>query len=265
MRKLSRIFCFAILSLMMSAAAFAQDAGDLMKQGADLFGAGKYDEAIAKYNDALKVDASYPQGYYNLGLAYFGAKRYLDAENAAIEALKRAPQNAGNHRLYALVTFHQNKRGNALLGFASFLLLEPSTARSAEAVTNMQSILKGGELKGAPVTQISSQTIALNASVTKTVAAGTAKKLSGTELLQYELTNIFTAAGQLSEKKTDKDFFDKFFAAYLYKLAQSGNMPAFAHIMAQHINKDENAKWLAANPDKVDALNMWVQSTERSF
>jgi tetratricopeptide (TPR) repeat protein len=249
---------------MIGITAFAQDAGDLMKQGADLFGTGKYDEAIAKYNDALKTDQTYPQGYYNLGLAYFGAKRYADAENAAVEALKRAPQNASNHRLYALVTFHQNKRGNALLAFASFLLIEPNTARSAEAVTNMQSILKGGVLKDGPGAQsLDAYATALNTAITKATATAQSQKMGGVELIRYQLNSAFSAAGQLSERKPTKDFFDEFFAAYLYKLVQSGNMPAFAHTVAQYINKDENAKWLAANPDKVDALAKWVQVTAR--
>jgi len=264
MKNLSRIFCFAILSMMLSVAGLAQDAGDLMKQGAELFGAGKYEDAIAKYNDALKLDASYPQGYYNLGLAYFGAKKYAEAETAAIEALKRAPKNAGNHRLYALVTFHQNKRGNALLGFASFLLLEPNSARSAEAVTNMQSILRGGVLKNGVAGSISTDEATLNGVITRTVAEGQAKKLTGTNLLEYELTHIFISSA-IFQKKISYSFFDTFYAIYLSELAQSGNMPAFAHIVAQYINKDENAKWLAANPDKVDALNKWVQATQREM
>lgn len=338
MKKLNRILIITIVTSLAFAPAFAQDFNDLMKQGIGLHNAGKYDEAIAKYNQALKlvpdnasanyeiafslysakrpkeaitylekaskdnrmtvpadallasiydednqtdkaiatyqeaikIDPAYPQIYYNMGIAYFRAKKYTEAESAAIEALKRAPKNPSNHRLYGLVTFHQNKRGNALLAFSNFLLLEPNTARSAETVTNMQSILKGGILKddkgNASIAVSPGQdknADALNLSISMSVLSAQSKNLTGTDLLENELSSIFSIAGQLAEKNISPDFFNQFYAAYLYKLVQSGNMPAFAHVVAAFINKDENAKWLAANRDKVTALVNWVQTTER--
>ncbi|MDB5032022.1 tetratricopeptide repeat protein [Mucilaginibacter sp.] len=213
------------------------------------------EKAIAVYKDALKA---YPQDqslHYNLGLAYFRGKQYGNAEAEAIEAIKLDPKHANSQRMYALVTFHQNKRVNALLGFCSFLLLEPNTPRSAEAYTNMQSILKGGTLKedgtGILAAADIKERATLNAGLTVITTSAQAKKLTGNDLLEYELKAIFTLAGQLAEKKTDKTFFDKFYAAYFYKLAQSSNMPAFAKLVA---NKEMDA-----------GLMDWVKGSERGF
>ncbi|MDB4924688.1 tetratricopeptide repeat protein [Mucilaginibacter sp.] len=213
------------------------------------------EKAIAAYKDGLKA---YPQDqslHYNLGLAYFRGKQYGNAETEAIEAIKLDPKHANSQRMYALVTFHQNKRVNALLGFCSFLLLEPNTQRSAEAFTNMQSILKGGTLKedgtGILAADDIKERAILNAGLTAITTSAQAKKLIGTALLEYELKAIFTLAGQNADKKIDKTFFDKFYAAYFYKLAQSGNMPAFTKLVA---NKEMGA-----------GLMEWVKVTERGF
>lgn len=213
------------------------------------------EKAIAVYKDGLKA---YPQDqnlYFNLGIASFRNKQYAEAEAAAIEAIKLDPKHANSQRLYGLVCFHQNKRMNALLALCSFLLLDPNNARADEATTNMQSILKGGVLKadGPVKTPLADakETAALNSIIATTIAAGQAKKLTGNALLEFQLKTIFTQAGQLSDKKADKTFFDKFYAGFFYKLAQSGNVPALVKVIT---TKMEDA-----------AFSDWVKGVERGF
>ncbi|GAC1312691.1 MAG: hypothetical protein NVSMB24_34670 [Mucilaginibacter sp.] len=80
-------------------------------------------------------------------------------------------------------------------------------------------------------------------------------------MLEYELKSIFTITGQLSEKNTGKTFFDKFFADYFYKLAQSSNMPAFTR--AINAGAPENATWINDHPQYMNDLYTWVKTTER--
>jgi len=229
-------------------------------------------KAIETYNQAIKINPDYPQIYYNLGIAYFRNKQYTEAENSAIEAIKHNPKNAGSQRLYALVTFHQNKRASALLGFCSFLLLEPTGPRATEAYGNIQHIMQGGVLtdnKGNAVIafspQLDKEISTLNLGISLVVQSGQSKKLSGASLLEYELKGIFTLAGQLSEKKTDKSFFDVFFAAYFYKLAQSNNMPAFTRAIILANSKTDSSAWANDNTQQVTALNEWLKITDRTF
>jgi tetratricopeptide (TPR) repeat protein len=332
MKTSPKLLLILALFIFMGSYSFAQgnnQANDLIKQGVDLHNAGKYDEAIAKFNEALKADPAngyanyelafslyaskkpndaipylekaaksastslivpayallatiydegkqpqkaietynaaikinpaYPQIYYNLGIAYFRNQQYAEAENSAIEAIKHDPKNASSQRLYALVCFHQNKRANALLGFCSFLLVEPTGARAAEAFSNIQHIIQGGVLKdnnGNTSINVSpkddKETGTLNLGISLTVASAQSKKLVGADLLEYELKSIFALTGQLAEKKTDKTFFDKFFADYLYKLAQSPNMPAFTKMVTEHT-------------PLTGELDSWVKGTERGF
>lgn len=213
------------------------------------------EKAISIYNDGLKAYPKDQNLYFNLGIADFRAKLYADAELAAIEAIKLDPKHANSQRLYGLVTFHQNKRLNALMAFCSFLLIEPNGSKSDEAITNLQSILKGGVLKADGPGKLSPAQVAENAKsnaiIAGAIVSGQAKNLSGAALLEYQLKTIFTQAGQVSGKKTTKTFFDKFYADYFYQLAQSGNVAGLAKLIA---NKEVDAK-----------LMDWAKGTERVY
>jgi tetratricopeptide (TPR) repeat protein len=229
-------------------------------------------KAIDAYKNGIQVNPKYQRLYYNLGLTYFRSKQFAQAETNAIEAIKLDPKHGSSLRMYALVTFHQNKRVNALMGFCSYLLLDSQSPQAAEAFGNIQHILQGGVLKdgnGHNTIIVSSksnqESEVLNLSISMAALSGQKKKLTGMDLLEYELKSIFTIAGESSEKNTDKTFFDKFFVDYFYKLAKSDNMPAFTRLMGLSTNKEANGKWMSENDQLVKQLDNWVVTTDRSF
>jgi tetratricopeptide (TPR) repeat protein len=220
-------------------------------------------QAIDAYKEGLKIKPDYQPLYFNLGIAYFRAKQYPEAEQAAMEAIKLDPKHANSQRLYGLVTFHQNKRAAALMGLCSFLLLEPDGPRSDEAYTNMQSILKGGNLK-AEDAKAEASTTALN----RTLNAAIAKAKPGStpaELLENQLQAVFEAVGQLAEKQTGNDFFRHYYANFFYQLSKTNNMQAFARLMGLSANKEAGKQWLQQNEDKRKVLEAWVAGVERKF
>lgn len=221
-------------------------------------------QAIDAYKAGIKIKPDYQPLYFNIGLAYFRAGKYADAELAAIEAIKLDPKHANSQRLYGLVTFHQNKRAPALLALCNFLLLEPDGPRSAEAYTNMQSILKGGVLKTEGKTDVANA--ALNKALVGAAAtADNRRYASPADLLAAQLKVIFIAIGQLSEKQSGNDFFRSYYATFFYKLAQTEHIPAFARLMDLSANKAADNQWLQQNEDKRKALGDWVGTTERKF
>jgi tetratricopeptide (TPR) repeat protein len=229
-------------------------------------------KAVDIYNEAIKINPDYPQIFYNLGIVYSRMQQYPQAENAAIEAIKHNPKNASSQRLYALVCFHQNKRANALMGLCSFILLEPTGARAAEAYGNIQHILQGGVLKdanGKTTIQLSpndeKETGTYNMSINMVTLSAQSKGLAGLPLLEYQLKTTFGIVGELSAKKTDKSFFDKFFVDYFYKLSQSNYMPAFTHTIALTDPKTDNANWGKQNTDQINGLASWLKDTPRTY
>lgn len=229
-------------------------------------------KAIEAYKKGIEVNPKYQRLRYNLGIAYFRNKQYAEAEASAIEAIKLDPKHASSQRMYALVTFHQNKRMNALMAFCNFLLLEPQGPRSAEAFGNIQHILQGGVIKddkGNHTIMLppkdDKENGSLNLAISMVVLSGQTKKLTGMDLLEYEFKSIFTIAGEQSAAKTDKDFFWKFYVDYFYKLSQSNNMPAFTRLISSSVNKDTNGKWMSDNEKLVKDLDNWIVTTPRSF
>ncbi|WCT13530.1 tetratricopeptide repeat protein [Mucilaginibacter jinjuensis] len=229
-------------------------------------------KAFDIYNEAIKINPDYPQIYYNLGIAYSRAQRYPEAENAAIEAIKHNPKSASSQRLYALVCFHQNKRANALMGLCSFILLEPTGARAAEAYGNIQHILQGGVLKdanGKTTLQVSlsdqQEISTFNMAISMAMLSAQTKGLAGLALLEYQLKTTFGIVGELSAKKADKSFFDKFFVDYFYKLSQTNYMPALTHTIALTDPKADNANWGKQNTDQINGMATWLQNTPRGY
>jgi len=286
----------------LAAAQSTEDSRTLVKEGLKLNDEKKYAGAIDKYRQALAIDtgnlfAAYQlanslflsdkgkdgipyldkvikadtklkaAAYDLLGLICFKNKQYAEAENDAVEAIKLDPGHAGTQRMYALVSFHQNKRAQALLGFCSFIILEPNTARSAEAYGNIQHILQGGTLRAEPGETAWHATVAtdaLNQAITQAVCDfGKRRYASAGDLLTAELKAAFTNIGQLAEKQNGNDFFRKYMAAYFYQLAQTPNMPAFARLVSRSM--PESDKWIKDNPQQMADLDNWIKGAQRNF
>jgi tetratricopeptide (TPR) repeat protein len=234
--------------------------GDLTGPAYELMGsiydtAHQPQQAIDAYQQGIKLKPDYQPLYFNLGIAYFRAQKYADAELAAIEAIKLDPKHANSQRLYGLVTFHQNKRVPALMGLCSFLLLDPQGPRADEAYTNLQSLLKGGDLKAA---KADPETLILNKTLSSAIAA------SGGQL-EAQLKNIFTSVGKLGEKPGRQTFFWNYYAAFFYKLSQTQHFPTAVKLISLSADKTGGAAWLQSNADQRKALNEWTASTERKF
>ncbi|MES2267910.1 MAG: tetratricopeptide repeat protein [Bacteroidota bacterium] len=213
-------------------------------------------KAIEAYKNGLKTDSTNQRIYYNLGIVQYRSKLYPDAEQSFISAIKRDSLDAGSTRMYALVTFHENKRADALLGFCRFLQLEPNSARSKEAFGNLQNILQRGTLEAEigyqPTAATKAEAFAQNKIITKVLASFmTRKYASQTALLTAQLKELFAAfANQPRPYK---------YSQYFYKLSQTDNFDPFIRLMSQS-NIPENATWIKDNADKVIALQEWFKT-----
>ncbi|HEY9197699.1 MAG TPA: hypothetical protein VIM77_15590, partial [Mucilaginibacter sp.] len=220
-------------------------------------------QAIDAYKAGITIRLGYQPLYFNLGIAYFRAKQFADAELAAIEAIKLDQKHANSQRLYGLVTFHQNKRAAALMGFCSYLLLEPEGPRSDEAYTNMQSILKGGTLKTEDA-KADPGVVTLNRALTAAIIRAKPASFPA-ETLENQLQAIFETVGQVAERQTGNDFFRHYYAAFFYKLCKTNHMPVFARLMSLSADKEAGKQWLQQNADKKKALDEWVAGADRGF
>ncbi|WP_454804365.1 tetratricopeptide repeat protein [Mucilaginibacter phyllosphaerae] len=209
-------------------------------------------KAIAAYKNGIRADSTNQRIYYNLGIVQYRSKQYADAEQTFVSAIKRDSADAGSIRMYALTTFHENKRADALLGFCRFLQLEPNSARSKEAFGNLQNILQRGTLPAEagyqPTSATKAEAFAQNKIITKALAGFTTRKYaSPTALLTAQLKELYAAFGDHYR-----------YSAYYNKLAQSGKFETFVRVISQS-SLPENARWVTENADKVAELDSWMK------
>jgi len=224
--------------------------------------AGQPKMAISNYKEAIKLDSANYSLQYGLGLAYFRDHQYDDAEQAAVKSLILDHSAAPSMRLYALVTFHQNKRAPALLGLLSFLWMDPAGSRAAEANENIQHIIDGGILKlepGTPAVRVSTTTASLNAAITKAVNVVVQQKPGGSEVFTQQLKGIIIALNQQGNEQIAGSTFGTQLLSFYNKLAQSAHITAFAHYIKQGVSKPDSA-WVIVHPQQISALKDWVQN-----
>lgn len=228
------------------------------------------EKAIEAYKAGIKEKPGFALLHMNLGITYMGIKKYPEAELEYIEALKLDPTHASNHRLYGLNAYGLKKRANSLLGWCNFLLLEPQSKRSAEGVAYVKNILNYGikknNEKNISINVSASDLTSVNMAIQMAVVASTVDKkgLSPVDSLTLQLTSVFKIIGEQSDK-TDSPFFANFYAKYFKKLAESGNMPAFAHYVTLSVYKDEDLAWFKDHEKELNDLKAWTKDTQREF
>ncbi len=228
------------------------------------------DKAIEYYLQGIKADPDYQRLHFNLAIAYFRQGKNAEAEACAIDAIKLDPKHASSQRIYALATYAQGKRGESLLGWCSFLLLEPQTQRSAEAYHYVKKIINYGIKKTGETSVTLSvnpkDTAGANFLMPMTILAATSdkKNLSPVDSLSLQIKSLFDISESFGSKKEDT-FYKSFYAGYFKNLAAAGDVPAFARFISISAYPDDNLQWFKDNDAQLKALDLWIRTTERKF
>lgn len=230
----------------------------------------KYDTALEYYKQGIIAFPKFQRLRFNLAISYLRQEKYPEAEASAIEAIKLEPKHASSHRAYAMAMDGERKRANAVLGWCSFIMLEPQSKRSVAAYDQIQKdlnygIKKTGE-KSVTLT-ISNDELDTGNLLTQTsilTATDGKEHLTLIDSLGLRLGAVFEIAGELKENK-DQPFLMHYFVDYFKNLGKTDNMPTLAHLVSLTAYRDENIKWFKENPGKLKALNDWIANTKREF
>jgi tetratricopeptide (TPR) repeat protein len=77
---------------------------DLKNRGATYFNRGRMDSAAISYRKCTLLDPYNPEGWYNLGGAYFNSQKYIKAKQAWDRALQLNPNYAEVKRVLPMIT-----------------------------------------------------------------------------------------------------------------------------------------------------------------
>jgi len=229
------------------------------------------EKAIEYFKKGIEANPNYQRIYYNIAITSIRMGKEKEAAPYLVEALKRDPNHASSHNLYAsMMAQNPETKIDAILAFCNFLILEPTSKRSVLAFKDLKSLLGSGVSKTDKVNNISigsgtdTERNAANLTVSMSgLASGLVPGLSETDKLAEQLKMIFSTVGELSEKKTQKDFFWSYYADYFGKMAATEYMPMVAHIVGFTADEKENQKWINDNQVQFVNFGKWEESNSR--
>ncbi|RYE56968.1 MAG: tetratricopeptide repeat protein [Sphingobacteriales bacterium] len=231
------------------------------------------EKAIDYFKKGIEANPSYQRIYYNIALTYVRMGKEKEAASYLVEALKRDPNHASSHRLYARLMFQNPAtKVDAVLAFCNFLILEPTSKRSADAFKDLNTLLGSGVAQTDKGNNISigsgtdTERNAANLTISMSgLTSGLVPGLSETDKLAEQLKMIFSTVAELSEKKTQKDFFWSYYGDYFGKISKTEYMPMIAHIVGFTANEKENQKWINDNQVQFVNFGKWEESNSRKL
>jgi tetratricopeptide (TPR) repeat protein len=244
---------------------FVDNAFVLKGTAQDLMGEPK--EAIKTYKKGIKKS---PQNYllhYNLALTAYSIKDYETAEEGATGAIQQNPNHGSSHFLLAFIMNAQGKRVQTLLSIYYFLLIEPNTARTTDALTLLDNKLKQGVKKTGENSisisigsldnkndEFSSAELMLSMlEATKNIEENLNK--SEEDMFCQNTASFFKMLGEL--KKDKKGFWWDFYVTFFNDMALAKHTDAFCYYIIQSKEKGTIEQWFEENKDKLNAFSDW--------
>src|ERR1051326_4710363 len=105
------------------------DVATLYQRGEDDYKAGRYEEAMEKYKQIIRLRSDAVTAYYNLGLSYYNLKRYQDAIDAYKEEIRLKPDYASAYLFLGNSLDYAGRYNEALAAYKEAIRLQPSEAQ----------------------------------------------------------------------------------------------------------------------------------------
>ncbi len=102
-----------------------------------LVAAGRSEEAVRHYQEALRLNPRYSDGYNNLGLVYFGQGQLPEAVAHYREALRLNPDNAEAHSNLGIALLRMGNADEALTEYRQALKINPNYPEAANNLGNL--------------------------------------------------------------------------------------------------------------------------------
>ena len=114
--------------------------------GNTLLGRGQATEAIASYEDALRLRHDFPDALRGLGMAYMKLGRHKDAEREFRRLTAARPRDASAHYDLGCALSARGRHADALMSYREALRLQPGHAQARlGVVTTLTELGRAGE------------------------------------------------------------------------------------------------------------------------
>ena len=231
---------------------------------------GKPKKAVKTYGKGIKKFFDKYLLYYNLGLTQYNLMESNDAKKNIEKAIELNPNHASSHLVLAHIGANDAQRTPAVLSLYYFLMLEPDSQRSKDALDLLKRLLKKGVTRrdenNVDVTLTMNKGNEFGASELMMSLLEASKNLeenkdkSPGELFYENTESFFTILSELNEKNKAKDFHKRFYVPFFKQVVAEGHVEAFSYYIQISSEDKEVLLWLEMNRDKIAKFASWFET-----
>ncbi len=233
---------------------------------------GKTNEAIKAFRQGMLVDPDYYLFPYNLGLAFYRSKNLDSARFQFQKALVLNPSHSSSNLALSFTYREMGKNIPRLFALSRFLILEPNSQRSKDALVQLQDVLN----KFITVDKSDPQKIYVTVSPDSDAVDGdmsalelglattqatrhTDNGIGKTDLqwMAYAFQSFFQIMLELNEHESFAGFCWKYYAPYYIEMQRRGLTEAFVYLISRCSGAEEVNDWLKSNSDKAKEFIAW--------
>jgi tetratricopeptide (TPR) repeat protein len=233
---------------------------------------GKTVESINTYRQGILLDPKNHLFPYNLGLTFYRQKNLDSARFQFHKALELNPSHSSSNLALANTYRDMGKPIPRLFALSRFLILEPTSQRSKDALNQLQAILS----KFVSVSESNSKVInitvtpdsdavdgdltVLEMSLATTQATRHTEDGKGKTDLQWTahaFESFFQIMLELTEKESFNGFCWKYYVPYYVEMQRRGFTEAFVYLIFRCLETDEVNSWLKSNIAKAKEFIAW--------
>lgn len=231
---------------------------------------GKTKESIKLFEKAIKKTQEHYLLYYNLALNYYKLNDLNNAEKNVIKAIELNPNHSSSHLMLANIHNQKGHSVQTLLATHYFLFLEPSSQRSADALSMLLKNFGGNVSKD----KNKPNTINISLSPSNDSQFGAAElmismleaskslekneKKTDDEMFVENTGKFFKILGELKKKK-NKEIWWTFYTTFFYDLAKSEHLETYCKYITQSGNENSR-KWIVENENQLNEFGEWLKS-----
>lgn len=242
---------------------YLKDAYMLKGNALDIMGKSK--AAIGVYEKALMT---FPDDYllhYNVALAQYSKGDKAAAEHHAKEAIQYNINHGSSHYLLGFIQAEQGQKTPALLALYTFLLLEPGTERSRNALSAIQGQIEGSVKKENDrntqiflLPQEEEGFMATDLSLSLVQASFQMDSLQLSEEAKFvKITAVFFDA-LASQAEGKQGFWWETYVPFFSSLNEAGHCEAYCYYISQSKGA-RTQSWIEENKDKMEAFEGWLR------
>lgn len=234
---------------------------------------GESDDAKKAYENGIELAPDTASLYFNLAVTELKRKEADRARGHLKAAVALDPDLASGHYLLARAFYEGGYKVPALFAAARFLVLEPSSDRSAVAIEIVNEVLRGGLEKGADAHTFN-LTLDLNGkkdegdfdmlltaigltSAVKTLPENGDKSEAGRLVEQWE--TVLELAASADDKKTKSSFAYRYYLPYFVGLKSNKLVEPFVYYTMQSSSVPGVGAWLHDNEARANDLRAWSE------